>query len=95
MEKRDKISHEEKEKIIYEWLNSHWVGDKKCPICLHNEWNVNTKTGSIMTQEDKTVNLGEFYPFLIINCSYCGYSFFMNEVIIGISSPLTDTKEVK
>jgi hypothetical protein len=77
-----------KREKIFSWLDTHWKTDRKCPICQNSQWNVNLSSGVMQLVRSKIIQQDETFPFVIINCRVCGYSFLMNEVIMGIAPPI-------
>jgi len=84
------------EKILA-WLNENWKNERRCPICQSNKWNINLDPGVVLVAKNKSIQFGENYPFVVINCTKCGYSFLMNEVVMGLVQPIQpqDTGIVK
>lgn len=78
---------DEKNAQVFNWLKARWKGDRKCPICLSRQWNVNRDAAMLPIKTDDSAGKKKFFPFLVINCNVCGYTFLMNEVVMGIAAP--------
>lgn len=74
-----------------------WKGEKKCPICLANEWTIAPNcvtpmrlkglSGSIM------IGGGSTYPTAMLVCTNCGYTLNFNLVAIGIVPAKTEPEK--
>lgn len=92
--KKDLDNREKRKEKIFSWLNTHWNTDKKCPICQNSQWNVNLETGVMPVGKYPNIIFNENFPFVVINCSVCGYTFLMNEIIMGMQyQTVTDPKK--
>lgn len=78
-----------------DWINSKWVGEKKCPICQNIAWNFNKDSAALSITKGLDIQLGTFYPLTVVNCKVCGYTIFFNEVIMGFKPSMItgQTKE--
>ena len=76
-------------KQIEAWINEKWVGEKKCPICQKNRWNIAEEiTISNTYSKKKVVEVGASrLPVFSIICSNCGHVLFFNAVLSGLVSP--------
>jgi predicted nucleic-acid-binding Zn-ribbon protein len=90
---KESNSRDEREKKIFAWLDSHWTTQKICPICQHKKWNVSVDTGIISVAKNQSIQFNETYPFILISCTNCGYTFLLNEVIMGLTKPLDPKKD--
>jgi predicted nucleic-acid-binding Zn-ribbon protein len=80
------LTEDDKKKIV-DWLrNTSWGLDAKCPICGDTNWAI----GEYLVQP---VTLGAGgglqlggtgYPQIQIISTRCGYTIFLNAVIVGI-----------
>ncbi len=70
-----------------EWLTSQWSGLKECPICQQNIWNMPNELVSVNEYRGAGVMaLGSTasFPFVMVVCSFCGYTMFFNAVVMGL-----------
>ncbi|MFB4350437.1 hypothetical protein [Microbacterium sp. CR_7] len=70
-----------------EWLNSRWIGQKICPICGTNNWELG------LTSELRTFNGGSLVfggpggsvtPIFPVICSNCGLTYTFSAIKTGI-----------
>ena len=86
-----KISPEKMTEIIG-LLNKNWKGQKICPICGNNNWNVSENIAEIREyNKGSFIVSGSVYPTVIITCNICGYTLNFNAIKLGILK--TDTQE--
>lgn len=74
--KLEKEDHE----YMKQWIKKHWKNDH-CPFCEQKDWllmpyEVNIK----VTEEDN-------YPYIAISCKGCGYTAFLNAVVVSLMTP--------
>lgn len=75
-----RVNHE---KLIKE-LDEKWK-DVNCPYCKQHQWTVDP---TIMTPLEVSSNMqmnlgGRFQPLVPITCRCCGYTAFVNALVLG------------
>jgi hypothetical protein len=76
------LSDDERRRIA-DWLNAK-NGPYPCPVCNSRNWTVAPHAVGPSVVNGAGIGLGAYpYPFVPI-VSDCGYTFFMNLVVIGI-----------
>ena len=70
---------------ILKWLNHNWQGQKLCPICQKNNWNISDTVYEIREfQGGGLVVGGPVYPTIGVICNVCGHTLFFNALKLGI-----------
>jgi hypothetical protein len=65
-----------------EWLNKHWVGQKRCPICQSNDWRVSKKAVELREFHGAGLALGgPIYPLVSLTCKVCGHTLLFNAIV--------------
>ena len=64
-------------------LNEKWK-DIPCPFCKDHNWTVDPTIVTLLeVNENKQMNLGgRFQPLIPITCRCCGYTAFINALVI-------------
>ncbi|NLX22827.1 MAG: hypothetical protein GXY55_14340 [Phycisphaerae bacterium] len=79
-------------KTFLAWLNEHWKGDHKCPICQNDTWQINSTVFELRSFESGNLVAGApIYPVVCVTCDTCGHSLFFNAIRAGLISG-TDRK---
>ena len=70
------------EKLLEE-INKRWT-NKNCPMCSHNNWNVDVNLVTPLKIADKGgVELGgRVMPLIAVTCTNCGNVLFVNPLVI-------------
>jgi hypothetical protein len=66
-----------------EWIKEKWKHGP-CPVCKTSNWRVADNPGMLPADVPASV-LGPF-PFVLVYCSNCGYTLFINSLVAGIKS---------
>ncbi len=85
----------DREKAI-KWLNEKWKGDKLCPVCKTNSWDLPEILGEVRQfQGGGLVVGGPVFPVFPLTCKTCGHTLFFNALVMGIIQPEAkeETKE--
>jgi predicted nucleic-acid-binding Zn-ribbon protein len=72
---------------IIEWINSKWQGEKTCPICKNNKWNISETLVEVREFHGGSIVIGgvsQVIPLIPITCVVCGYTIFFNAVLAGL-----------
>ncbi len=86
----DKLAPELQDKVK-EWIDGHWTGSRKCPICGTSNWNLNPYLASILTvTPERTLNFGRHYPTIVVLCDNCSFVRLFNSKKMGILPISTD-----
>ena len=73
-------------------LKSKWTGERKCQVCKSDIWNVHPELYELRQfNEGNMVLGGPLVPLLVIECTNCGNTIFMNAMRASVVSP--DKKE--
>lgn len=72
-----------REKFLNE-INAKWK-NKNCPMCSHNNWNIDGNMVAPMRLSDKGgIELGgQIMPLVALTCMHCGNVLFVNPLVIG------------
>ena len=66
----------------------------KCPLCHENQWEVEDYFASVSAglpphfPPTPYQPRGRFFPFAVLSCMNCGYSFFVNLARLGLAEEL-------
>lgn len=71
-------------KTFIDALNSRWT-NKLCPMCGHNEWNVDNNILELREYSDGALVVGNtpIFPVVAVTCQYCGNTIFVNPIVIS------------
>jgi hypothetical protein len=70
------------------WLNSVWSGDKRCAICLSNQWRISEEPLELRPyREGGLVIGGAVYPLMSVTCTVCGNTLLFNAIVSKIVTP--------
>lgn len=84
---QQELSADEKA-LIAAWLKEHWQGTTLCPISMDNNWLIGDHLVQPLTLMSGGVALGGTgYPVAQIICGSCGYTIYMNAVIMRVVPP--------
>lgn len=77
-----RLTREQADELIAR-LSSY--GDIVCPICKHNQWNVNNLIIENREFQGGDLILGEgaIMPFVTLTCRECGNTMFLNALQLG------------
>lgn len=79
-----KLSQAEIDQVVA-WMAKHGAADKICPVCGSNTWFVGHHLVQPLTLAINRVQFGGLgYPFVTIMSTPCGYTIFMNAVLMGL-----------
>jgi hypothetical protein len=81
-----KLTPEDKKKI-QDWLTGHgWTHRGGCPICGDTKWTIlDYVVQPITLGGNNAINLGgPGYPQVMILSNKCGYTVFLNAVVMGL-----------
>jgi predicted nucleic-acid-binding Zn-ribbon protein len=66
-----------------EWLDTHWKGNRNCPICGNISWSGNDTPVEVRSFEEGRLGRSVI-PFLTITCYTCGNTLFFNAILAGL-----------
>lgn len=76
------------------WLNSKWTQPHNCPICGSDKWSIPEELVELRQFYHGSIVMGGgVYPNIVVICTVCGYTFFMNAVIAGLVDSKSEDKE--
>ena len=84
-----KLTLEEKKKIA-DHVKELWGDvDRRCPICGSTDWLLADHIVQPLTldQNRRIAFGGDGYPFVMLISETCGYTMFLNAVIVGLDPP--------
>lgn len=85
----------DKQKAI-ESLEKLWIGSKVCPVCLNSVWIINDELLEIRRWEGGGLTIGSpVYPYLSVTCNKCGYTHFLNAVILRLIDTCLNQESVQ
>ena len=91
-DKEGKLSSKEREKA-QAWIREHWK-NWRCPFSGDTDWKLGEHLARVNIPRDGGLGISsEYYPYLAVMCSGCGYTVFINAVVVGIMSPTKRVKE--
>ena len=68
-------------------------GNKQCPICQNNDWNIGDKLTELREYQGGDLHLGgQIYPLIVFTCKVCGYTLLYNAIIAGVIDPKNNDK---
>ena len=79
-----RMTDEQRQKAA-DWVNQHWA-KKDCPFHGPTNWQLEPVMGEVRTFSGGTLVLGPgtLFPLIVLTCSVCGYSVFVNAVVAGL-----------
>ena len=84
-DKAGKLTEEEKEKA-QKWLKDNWKS-WSCPYSGHTVWEIGETLAQAMAFTGGGLSVGApVYPFIVVTCSGCGNTVFINAIKAGIVS---------
>jgi len=69
------------------WLDQHWKGAQKCPICTNAKWNVSDELVVVSFYTGRPVVVGgeqELLPFMLVSCDTCGHALLFDAIKAGL-----------
>jgi len=83
-----KLTDYEKQ-TIHHWMESHWRQPMPCPFCGDSSWVIGDHLVTPITlagNGDLLMGVGVGYPQVMIISAGCGYTVFLNAVMLRIAS---------
>jgi hypothetical protein len=75
------LSDEDMDRAL-EWVNQVWGRSRGCP--MHQEKPQWTLGNFIARASGTNEPVGTYYPLLVLTCSVCGYTAFVNAITAGV-----------
>lgn len=72
----------DKEKVKA-WLDGKWTNDERCPICHDDHWSISDDFVDNKVFNPQAIFGGKSYPSVMIICTNCGYTVFINAIVAG------------
>jgi hypothetical protein len=91
-----KLTELEKQ-TIRGWLESHWPQPTHCPFCGMTSWVIADHLVQPITlgqNQDLLIGTGVGYPQVMVISAHCGYTVFLNAVMLRIA-PAQEITEKK
>lgn len=74
-------------KKVISFLSEKW-GEKKCPMCNHDAWEVQDKVFQLSEfHQGNLVVGGPLVPVIPVTCTNCGNTILVNALIAGAIDP--------
>jgi hypothetical protein len=91
-----KITDDQSKKLIA-WLEEKWQGEKKCPVCQHTNWTLNSLIYKLIPFDQGVfIAGGPVYPVVPVICNNCGNVMFFNALKTGlIDQPKKESQNAK
>jgi hypothetical protein len=72
--------------LIADWLRIKSPTTPLCPLHGETKWIVGKYFAGIPVKdaEEARVHAGPFYPYVTFVCERCGYTMFINAVVMGL-----------
>ncbi len=70
-----------------EWLNERWQGQKTCPVCRNNKWQLGGLVELRPYTGGSLVIGGGVFPVLQVICENCGNTLLFNALVAGLLPP--------
>jgi hypothetical protein len=83
-----KLTPDEKDRAAA-WVNEKWRGNRVCPICGSTRWILGDHLVQpiVLGNKQNILLSGVSYPHLMVISPSCGYTMFVNAVIVGLVEP--------
>jgi hypothetical protein len=88
-----KLTELEKQ-TIRGWLETRWKHPMPCPFCGDPSWVIADHLVLPITlggNQDLLMGVGEGYPQVMVISAHCGYTVFLNAVMLRISPNKSET----
>lgn len=73
------------------WLSDHWSGDRHCPVCGHNDWNISEMIVQMIGWSPRGMTLGgPTFPVVPVICGNCSNTRLFSAVRMGLALPLVE-----
>jgi len=70
---------------VQAWLQEKWTGLKTCPVSGDNNWIIADDLLQPMIHASGGLRVGgRGYPLVMLICRTCGYTMFLNAVLMGL-----------
>ena len=79
------LTPEQRDKAIA-WVNQHFKAPQQCPVCTSSNWVVGDRlwAPNIFRSDGGLSIGGTAMPLLVLTCTTCGYTHFLNAVLAGL-----------
>lgn len=82
-----KLTPQEIDRVIL-WIRTYWDKGGLCPVSGHNNWTVGptliATTPYTVAGEPHIGLSGSSFPMVLVICTACGYTRFLNALIAGV-----------
>ena len=70
---------------VQAWLQQKWTGEASCPVSGDNNWIIADDFVQPMKYSAGGLTIGgRGYPLVMVVCRTCGYTLFINAIIMGL-----------
>lgn len=74
------------------WLEQHWKGEKRCPICQSNNWSISESALELREWKRNSFQVPSYRVVAMLQCLVCGNVIFINPFIAGLFEEEKDTR---
>ena len=92
-----KLTEEQARKIISHITKASGGKSIVCPICGHNQWELNNVVTEMREFQNGNFVLGPdsaIMPFVSLSCNKCSHTLFLNAISVGVVSPQVESSNV-
>jgi hypothetical protein len=70
---------------VGQWLETHWTGSHRCPICQGSNWTLMDKAWELREFQGGSFVIGgqPILPVVALMCNVCGYTILFNAIAVG------------
>jgi hypothetical protein len=66
------------------WLEQHWKGEKRCPICKSNDWSISERPLELREWTSHSLQKPSFQIVAVLQCLVCGNTIFINPFVANL-----------
>lgn len=66
------------------WLEQHWKGEKRCPICKSNNWSISERALELREWKKHSMQMPSSQIVAMLQCLVCGNLIFINPFIADL-----------
>jgi len=80
---------------VGQWLETHWTGSHKCPICQSSKWALMNKVWELREYQGGSLVIGgqPILPVVAMMCNVCGHTILFNAIAVGAVDRPTSQEE--
>jgi hypothetical protein len=91
------MSVTEYNRVALEWINSHGLTPRPCPLCGTNAgWQLLPPTEAPIRPGDVEGQLpGKAIPLVPLMCNHCAHVMFLSAIAVGVVTPVAAPEEAE